>query len=76
MDSVIAEILLDVTAPRKLATLAHLKTLGEILKYLITLRVHESKTSFEFRIINAVLHPSQHIYAFPDEGLKKKILMI
>lgn len=68
----LASLLNQITSPRKMASIDHLRCLGEIIKYLITIQVHDKQN--EADIINSVLNTSQLIFAFCEERPKKRLL--
>lgn len=69
---VVANYLHTIKSPRKLANVNILKSLSEIIKYLITVSIHDKQNDFE--VVHAVLGCSQFIYAF-DEKTMRKILL-
>jgi hypothetical protein len=69
---VISNYLNLVKAPRKLKKMSILKSLCEIIKYLITVSIHDKQNDFE--IIHAVLGCSQFIYAIDEKTMRKVLL--
>ena len=59
-------------SPRKLANMSIMKSLSEIIKYLITVSIHDKQNDFE--IIISVLGCSQYIYAIDETSMRKVLL--
>ena len=55
----VAEFLKSINSPRNIDNANALKTLGELIKYLLTAFVHEKDENF--KVIHAILHSSQLI---------------
>ena len=62
----------SIKSPRKLESLNILKSLAEIIKYLITVSIHDKQNDFD--IILHVLGCSQFIYAIDNVSLRKILL--
>ena len=69
---IVANYLNKINSPRKLASVELLKSLSEIIKYLITVAIHDKHN--DFLIIHAVLGCSQSVYAIDDSNMKKILL--
>lgn len=69
---VVSKCLLKINSPKKLANVSTLKSLSEIVKYLITVSIHDKQNDFE--IIHVVMGCSQLIYAIDDVSMRKILL--
>jgi hypothetical protein len=71
----VAEYLKLISSPKIIDNSEALKTLGELLKYLLTAFVHEKDENY--KIISAILHSSQlifHVKTSNDEKVTKVYL--
>ena len=69
---IVAKYLKAFKSPRKLANVSIMKTLSDILKYLITVSIHYKQNDFE--VIYSILCCSQFIYTI-DETTMRKIFL-
>ena len=57
MREIVAEFLKGINSPKLIENADALKTLGELIKYLLTAFVHEKDENY--KVIYAILHSSQ-----------------
>jgi hypothetical protein len=55
-----SDILLEITAPKKVEKLECLKVIADIIRFVLTLFVHEQDA--DYRLLAAILDSSQHIF--------------
>ena len=58
--NVVADVLLEINSPKPLKQLECLRQLADIIKFILTLFVHEQ--SNDYKLLHAVLSSSHHIY--------------
>jgi len=64
----VGDLLRTINSPKVIENPEALKTLGEILKYLLTAFVHEKDENF--KVIHSILHCSQLIFCLHEEKHK------
>jgi hypothetical protein len=71
---VLSSVLLQIISPRPLQNIECLKLLGDIIKFVMTLIVHEDNyQENDFKLIISVLDCSQHVF-FVKENKRKLFL--
>ena len=60
MRQTLTEVLLEVNAPKKIEDQACMKVISDIIKYVLTLFVHEQVT--DYRLLAAILESSSNLY--------------
>jgi len=72
IDTVLSNHLNSIKTPRRLESVEILKSLAEIIKYLITVSIHDKHN--DFNIVISVLGCSQNVYAIDQKSMRKILL--
>lgn len=70
MRDTVGDFLRSINSPKLIENGQALKTLGEILKYLLTAYVHEKDENY--KVIYSILHSSQQIFHLKEDENSEK----